>query len=117
METVEAKTRVLGWESEIFSEAWFHWEPQTTNVKMKSRTGGKAGAQESGEGTALSVPTVSQRPMRQKLQKEENLPASRALSSSVYRRRGNKSTGKNDPKHRLWGCSFGLHCDDVIIGR
>lgn len=108
METVEAKTRVLGWESEIFSEAWFHWEPQTTNVKMKSRTGGKAGAQETGEGTALSVPTVSQRPMRQKLQKEENLPPSRALWSSVYRRRGNKSTGKNDPEHRLWGCSFGL---------
>lgn len=117
METVEAKTGVLGWESEIFSEAWFHWEPQIINVKMKSRTGGKAGAQETGEGTALSIPTVSQRPMHQKLQKEENLPPSRALWSSVYRRRGNKSTGKNDPEHGLWGCSFGLHCDDVIIGR
>lgn len=101
----------------FFCEAWFHWEPQITNAETKLRTGGKAGAQETGEGTALSVPTVSQRPMCQKLQKEENLPTSRALWSSVYRRRGHKSTGKNDPKHRLWGCNFGLDCDDVIVGR
>lgn len=100
METVEAKTRMLGWESEIFYEAWFHWEPQITNAKTKLRTGGKAGAQETGEAT------VSQRPVRQKLQKE-NLPSSRALWSSVYRRTGCKSTRKNDPKHRFGDVASG----------
>lgn len=118
MDTVEAKTRMLGWELEISYEAWFHWEPQITNAKTKLRTGGKAGAQETGEGTTLSIPTVSQRPMCQKLQKEENLPSSRALWSSVYRRTGCKSTRKNDPEHRFGDVASGwIVMTDVIVDR
>lgn len=41
-----------------FCGAWFHWESQITNAKIKFRTAEKAGAQEAGEGTALSIPTV-----------------------------------------------------------
>lgn len=45
-----------------------------------------------------------------KLQEKEDLPCSRELCFLVSRRRDPKSTGENDPEHRLWGYSFRLGC-------